>query len=249
MKENPWDDKEELFLSKLEQQSNEYADYFKKDYMYYHKLASKFNIPILIISAINALTAVALNEFVEQKYVSIMNAILSSGTGVLGSIQLYLKINEKVANAVRSSTLMKRLALKISKELSIERGRRVTEGQAFLQECFGEFNACLEQSNPIEQKIRNFLVFKELPVKEKAQSFLSLAAAAVTTSPKRGSFDDQFTSPRRLPRLSEPRAKTLWDRIRIDQKDGDSLPGSESPPNLSASIPEEESPRARVGEP
>lgn len=248
MKENPWDDKEEQFLTKLEQQSNEYADYFKKDYMYYHRLASKFNIPILLISAINALCAIALNDFLAQRYVSIMNAVLSSGTGVLGSIQLYLKINEKVANAVRSSTLMKRLALKISKELSIERGRRVTEGAAFLQECFGEFNACLEQANPIEQKIRNFLIFKDLPMKEKAQSFLSLAAAAVSPSPKRGSFEESI-SRGRLPRLSEPRAKTLWDRIRIDHKDADSLPGSESPPNLSASVPEEESPRVRDGEP
>lgn len=249
MKEDAWDVKEEQFLSRIEQQCNEYAVYFNKDYTYYHALASKFNIPILVVSAINALTAVALNEFVPQKYVSIMNAILSAGTGVLGSIQLYLKINEKMANALRSATLMKRLALKVSKELSIERSRRTTEGKAFLQECFGEFNASLEQANPVEKKVRNFLVFKDLPEKVKAQSFLSLAATAV--SPKRSSFDEDVPSILRgkLPRLAEPRAKTLWDQFRTSQKDDDSLPGSESPPNLFGSIPEEESPRVRVGEP
>ncbi len=251
MKEDAWDVREEQFLSKIEQQCNEYASYYNKDYTYYHALASKFNIPILIISAINALTAVALNEFVPQEYVSIMNAILSAGTGVLGSIQLYLKINEKMANALRSATLMKRLALKVSKELSVERTRRTTEGQAFLQECFGEFNACLEQANPVEKKLRNFLVFKDLPEKVKTQSFLSLAAAAVS-SPKRSSFDDEVSRSilrGRLPRLSEPRAKTLWDRLKTTRTDGDSLRGSESPPNRTESTPGEESPRGLAEEP
>mgnify|MGYP006268975925 CR=1 FL=1 len=247
MKEEPWHEREEAFLSKIEQQCNEYSEYFNKDYKYYHTLSSRFNIPILIVSSINALTAVSLNEFVGQKYVSIMNAILSAGTGILGSVQLYMKINEKMANALRSSILMKRLALKISRELSIERRRRTTEGPAFLQECFGEFNAALEQANPVEKRLRNFLIFKELPQKEKAMSFISLAAAAV--SPKRGSFDDTSTLRGRLPRLAEPRAKTLWDQIRIGQRDADSLRGSESPPNLTDSIQEEESPRAQVAEP
>jgi len=83
-----------------------------------------------VISSINALTAISLNEFLTQTYVSILNAILSAGTGILGSIQLYMKINEKMANALRTQVLMKRLALKISKELSIDRAQRATEGQS-----------------------------------------------------------------------------------------------------------------------
>jgi hypothetical protein len=87
-----------------------------------------------------------------------MNAVLSSGTGVLGSIQLYMKINEKMTNSIRSQMLMKRLALKISKELSIDRDKRASDGQMFLQESFSEFNAALEQANMIEKKLKNYLV-------------------------------------------------------------------------------------------
>jgi hypothetical protein len=72
------------------------------------RFCDAFNIPILIISALNALCAIALNDFLAQRYVSILNAVLSAGTGVLGSIQLYMKINEKMTNSVRASTLMKR---------------------------------------------------------------------------------------------------------------------------------------------
>lgn len=254
MREDSWTNKEEEYLNKIERQCNAYATYFSKEYQYYHALSSKFNIPILIISSLNALCAISLNDFLTQRYVSILNAILSAGTGVLGSIQLYMKINEKVTNATRSQILMKRLALKISKELSVDRATRSTDGQVFLQDCFSEFNAALEQSNPIEKKIQNFLSLGEQPPPQTTpgMSFLNLAAAAVSgMSPRRTSIDEDASiiSRGRLRRLGEPRAKTLWDRIQIAQKGGDFHPGSGSPPNPSESTQEEESPRARAQEP
>jgi hypothetical protein len=158
----PWDDLEEEFLKKLEKQCNLYYKYFMKDYEYYKWLSNRFNVPILVVSSINALCAIALNDFLLQKYVSILNAVLSAGTGLLGSIQLYLKINEKLSNSTRSSILMKRIALTISKELSITRESRSTEGKIFLQECFAEFNAALEQSNPVHRKFTNFLAIEPI---------------------------------------------------------------------------------------
>lgn len=157
-KDQVWFDEQETYLRSMERQCEVYYQHHTKDFVYYHSLASRFNLPILIISSINALTAVALNEFVEQKYVSIMNAVLSAGTGVLGSIQLYLKINEKMTNATRSSLAFKRLGLKISKELTLGRNERVTEGLAFLSDCFAEFNTAIEQGNPVEKtKLVNYL--------------------------------------------------------------------------------------------
>jgi hypothetical protein len=157
MKEQSWFDKEEKYLENMEKQCNILYQHHTKDHMYYNKLSSRFNIPILIVSSINALTAICLNDFLIQRYVSILNAVLSAGTGVLGSIQLYMKINEKMTNSTRSSMIYKKLALKISKELSIDRELRGSEGQSFLGECFSEFNTALEQGNPVEKKLINHL--------------------------------------------------------------------------------------------
>ena len=203
-----WHPDEQEFLSKLEAQCNLYQHHHNKDHLYYQKLATKFNIPILIVSALNALCAIALNDFLDQKYVSILNAVLSSGTGVLGSIQLYLKINEKMTNSVRASILMKRLALKIAKELSIDMENRVTDGQAFMADCFAEFNTALEQGNPIEKSLENHLAFTKIPKREKF-SLLNMAAAAVSGSPRRES-PEELSSNENLSRLGEPRAKRLW---------------------------------------
>jgi len=143
------------FLKRLESQCNEYYHYYNKERIYYSRLANRFNIPILVTSAINALMAVVLNSFVPQKYVSILNAILSAGTGALGSIQMYLKINDKLTTASRTALVMRRLALKISKELSVD--TKTSDEETFLSECFTEFNAALEQSNPVKRHVENFL--------------------------------------------------------------------------------------------
>jgi hypothetical protein len=172
-----WHDEEEAFLKDLEKQCNSHYEHFTKEYIYYNKLSSRFNVPILIISAINALCAIALNDFLTQRYVSILNAILSSGTGILGSIQLYLKINEKLTNSLRSSIHVKKLALKISKELTLARPQRGTDGSQFLSDCFAEFNTIIEQSNPVERKLKNFLQFSDF--KEGAESEVSSPKARI----------------------------------------------------------------------
>jgi hypothetical protein len=152
-----WNEKEEKFLSSIEKQCNDLHAYYSKEYLYFMQLSKKFNIPILVVSAINALTAIALNDYLEQRYVSILNAVLSAGTGVLGSIQLYLKLNERMTNAQNSSITFRKLALAIAKELSIETKDRVTDGKTFLNEIYAEFNTTIKQGNPISSKLRNHL--------------------------------------------------------------------------------------------
>ena len=122
-------------------------------------------------------------------------------------------------------------------ELSIDREQRATEGQAFLQECFSEFNAALEQANPIEKKISNFLAFTQPPIKEKGSIFDLVPGM----SPRKSSFDEfsSASSTGNLRRLGEPRAKTLWGLLGTAQRVAGSHHGSESPPDLNGSIPEE----------
>ena len=216
MKEDPWHDKEEAYLKKIEAQCNAYHVYFNKDYMYYHSLSSRFNIPILVVSSINALTAISLNDFLVQRYVSILNAVLSAGVGILGSIQLYMKINEKMANALRSGILMKRLALKISKEMSIDREQRGTIGQ----------------QPPVAKPMS-------------IMNLASAAVASLTPKRSSMDLEASFTSYGKMSPPEGTRAKMLWGFLGTNRRAESSPPESESPPNLNESIPEEDSPRGR----
>lgn len=194
-----WHDEEESFLRDIEKQCNKYHENFMKEYMYYNKLSTRFNIPILVLSAFNALCAIALNDFLIQRYVSIMNAVLSSGTGILGSIQLYMKINEKLTNSMRASIHVKKLALKISKELTLGRNQRGTDGQQFLADCFAEFNTILEQSNPIEKKMKNFLQYSDF--KDDDSSAPSSPQAKLKSIANSLIDVRRFNSPRQVERI------------------------------------------------
>jgi len=199
-----WTTEEELFLEHLEAQCNKNHTRAIEDYSFYNKLSSKFNIPILIISALNALCAIALNDFLAQKYVSILNAVLSAGTGVLGSIQLYMKITEKMTNALRSSIHYKKLALKLSKELTIARKDRTTQGASFLGDAFAEFVTIFEQSNPDETLPENLMSYKHVnpppltpppeipstPVRRIAERFKKAISGAASVQSNRTSLDE-----------------------------------------------------------
>lgn len=192
MGQGSWTKNDEDFLKKMEVQCDVYYKHNIGDYKYYHTLASKFNIPILVLSALNSLCAVVLNQFIDQKYVSIVNAVVSAGTGVLGSVQLYMKINEKLSNSLRSSILFKRLGMKISKELSIEAVERGTEGQTFVSECFSDFNTALEQGNPVERsKLPNFMLLKS--------SIDDDDTVSTTTSPRLRNITDSLLQLARKP--------------------------------------------------
>jgi len=185
-----WNDSEEDFLEKLEKQSDLLYKHHSKEFVYYQGLAKRFNVPILVISAINALTAIALNDFLQQRYVSIMNAVLSAGTGVLGSIQLYLKINEKMTNALRSSIVFHRLAMKISKEVTMEKDSRSADGIIFVNDCFSEFTTAIEQGNPVHRKLLNHMRLNESEDDATSKTTLSSIAEQLVRMSRRGSPND-----------------------------------------------------------
>lgn len=211
--ESKWHYEEHDLLDKLEKQCNELYRHAIKEYTYYNKLSTKFNVPILVISALNALCAISLNDFLEQKYVSILNAVLSAGTGVLGSIQLYLKLNEKMTNSLRSSINVKKLAIKISKEIKLKPRDRSTNGHDFMSECYAEFNTILEQGNPIEKKLANFI--KNTPDTEEdttqSSSPMYRVAQRFIKMSKRPSLDDNRSIASQLMNLA---------RTPVNRRDG-----------------------------
>lgn len=176
--EASWSDREEDFLRKLSYQSNLYYQYYNKQYYNLSNTSRKYNIPILVISSVNSLMAISLSQFIPQTFVSIANAILSATTGILGSIQLFLKINEKMSSCLIASIDFNHLYLKITKELSIDRHMRMSDGKTFLNECFNEYNQILEKAIPLEKKINNLLSpedFNKLKLKNNIYSLSSFS--------------------------------------------------------------------------
>jgi hypothetical protein len=152
-----WNENEEEYLKKMHYQCIEFFKHWNQKFLYYEKKNKYFNIPILIISASNSLFAITLTNWIDQKYVSIINAVLSVMTAIIGSIQLFLKINEKMGSAYIVSIKFHKLSLKISKEMSILREKRICDGKTFLNEIFNEFNDIIEKAGIQDTVLKDYL--------------------------------------------------------------------------------------------
>lgn len=192
-----WTDKEEDYLKKIHHQCNVYHLYYNKKSLRYTSLSQKFNIPILVISAVNSLVAISMPEFLNQNYVSILNGVLSLATGILGSIQLFLKLNEKLATCITVSLMFQKIGLKIGKELSIERELRVPDGKDFLMECFTEFNNAVDKCYPIDRKLPNHLLLN-LSTSEKTNTIIEMNSLKTdNTSLEQSSNDPDYVDAER----------------------------------------------------
>jgi len=160
-----WNEHENTYVQFMETQCRELYTRNMEDYEYYESLARRFNIPIIVLSAINSLCAVILNQFVGQVYVSIVNSVLSASVGVAGSVQLYLKVNEKMNVSLRSAMAFNKISLKIAREICVPVKERTSKGGEFVSECFLEFLKTVEQGNPAHISGNHLHTDKETPQK------------------------------------------------------------------------------------
>jgi len=159
-----WTNNQEDFLKRLHLECHTLSEYNRKQFISYSKINQRFSIPILVISGVNSLFAVSTQNFILQDYISLTNACLSLFCGILGSIQLYMKIDTKIHTFIVCSHEFNKLSYRISKELSLEREVRLTDGKQFLLECFNEFNTILDKQETKEKKLNDFLLLSATDV-------------------------------------------------------------------------------------
>lgn len=178
-----WNEKEIIYLRKLHYQTRLMHSYFNKKHLEYSKTHKKYHIPIMVLSSVNSLFCITLPQFMEQEYVSILNSVISAGVGILGSILLYLKIDQKMNTSYNISLSLNNLALRIGKELSIDVEMRSQSGVSFLNESFNEYIGIMEKALPIDRKLNNFLILEDLEkINEKPTQKIPSSPSSVVLS-------------------------------------------------------------------
>ena len=153
-----WTAAQEAYLTRLHHEAHTLEEFNRKQVQLFTQLQRRFSIPIMALSGINSLAAVCLQDYLLQSEVSIINACLSLLTGVLGSIQMFLRVDSKIHTHAVCSHEFGKLAHKISKELSVEREVRCSKGRDFLLEAFNEFLSILDKCEPKTRRLTNHLL-------------------------------------------------------------------------------------------
>jgi len=160
---NNWNDEIEILLNKLRKNCVELETFHKEKYFGLKKIVIYFQLPIIILSSINALVAVSLTEYLPQNIISGTNAGISFIIGTLTSIGMYLKINDRMESELDASKSYHKLGIDIFKVLSLKVSDRNTDGDLFLNQVYQEYIKLFERSNLINDEYSDRLKI-DLPI-------------------------------------------------------------------------------------
>ena len=125
----------------------------KKRYIKLKNTLKWFRIPIIVLSGINSLLSVSLQNYLEQGIISISTAMVSLTCGIIGSVELYLSIQQNMEMELITSKDYYLLGIDIFKILSLKEKNRNVELKAFLDEKFQVYQKLVENSNILEKKV------------------------------------------------------------------------------------------------
>ena len=147
----------ERLLDKIRQNCVIMSDYHKKRYLYLKERLKLFKIPIIILSSLNSVFSVGSQPYLEQGHISALVSGISLIVGILGSIELFMKVRENMEVELLAQREFYILSISIYKILQLDKENRNVDMKLFLEETFSQYQKLIENSNVVEKKIKDKL--------------------------------------------------------------------------------------------
>jgi hypothetical protein len=147
----------EQLLDKIRENCVIMSDYHKKRYLNLKETLKYFKIPSIIFSSVNAICAVGLQPYLEQGHISALVSGISLIVGILGSIELFMKVSENMEVELLAQREFYILSISIYKVLQLEEENRNVDMKLFLEETFSQYQKLNENSNVVAKKIKDKL--------------------------------------------------------------------------------------------
>ncbi len=160
--ESYWSDDIENVLESIRHNATIMSDHHKKNYAYYKEQLKYYKIPVIIIAGINSVVSVGLQPYMDQGAISAATCLLSLVCGIIGSIELFLRISDGQEIELAASKDFYLLSINIYKTLSLERCRRHEGGKEYLEHVYNTYTKLIEDAQVINTKIRDKL--SEVPI-------------------------------------------------------------------------------------
>ena len=143
----------DTILNKIRDNSMVLSNYHRKRYLFLKGRLKYYRIPIIVISALNSVGAVSLQNFFPQKYISLVNMFLSLTVGIIGSIEMFFNITKQMESELSESKSFYVLGCDIFKYLSLNKEKRMDDEREFLNEIYGRYIKLVESSILLKRKV------------------------------------------------------------------------------------------------
>ena len=163
---NGWTNEIEVILHQICDKSYTMSNSHKQNYFEISNRLKYFKIPVIILSGINSVVSVGLTEYLDQQTISAITCLLALLVGIIGSIELFLKLNESLQSEYNSGKEFGLLHVNIAKMLMLSRSERSISGQDYLNDVFSQYVTLIGNSNLIVSNVLHHgLAPKPEPIK------------------------------------------------------------------------------------
>lgn len=147
-----WTDDVEGVLELIRQNSVLLATFHKKKYYEYKGFLKYFKLPLIILSSITSIASMGLTNYMKQEDISLLTCLLSLGSALIASIELYLGIQKSMEMELTASKFYLLLSYDIFKTTQLNREHRVENGRQFLDEKYNTYVKLIENSKICRDK-------------------------------------------------------------------------------------------------
>jgi hypothetical protein len=134
------------------------TEYHRKDFLKLNNSIKYYRIPVLLLSSIASVWSVSGTAFLNQETVSLTNCFLGLVAGTITSIELFVKLDEKMKLAEELSHKFYIISADIFKTLSLRDENRQQSGKDYLMETFSNYLKLIEKSNILNKRVKDQLL-------------------------------------------------------------------------------------------
>ena len=147
-----WTDDVERVLELIRQNSVLLTTFHKKKYYEYKGYLKYFKLPMIVLASITSIASMGLTNYMKQEDISLLTCLLSLGSALIASIELYLGIQKSMEMELNASKNYLILSYDIYKTTQLDRGHRVENGRQFLDEKYNTYVKLIENSKICRDK-------------------------------------------------------------------------------------------------
>jgi len=148
----------EEILEKIRLNCGILHEYNRKRFIEYNQQIKWYRIPVLILSSTASVWSVSGTTFLEQSNVSLINMLMGLCAGLITSIELFVKLDEKMKNAEDLGHKYYSLSIDIYRTLLLDDMNRTQEGKEYLNEAFGQYLKLNENGFLLDKRIKDQLL-------------------------------------------------------------------------------------------
>jgi len=139
-------DYEDLFLA-IRMNSVQMSRIHKKNYFRIKSQSNYFRIPTIVFSAMASVISVGAEPYINQQNISGMVCLINMSIGIINSIELYLKLAERMEQELDHSKCWYRLATDIFTLTEISQINRDGTPKEYLKKFYAEYINLFEKSS------------------------------------------------------------------------------------------------------